>query len=208
MQERREPPTHAGDDAERALRSDEQVRQVVAGIVLRESGEAGDDRAVGEHRLKPGHVRPRRAVAQRAGTAGVAGDDAPDRARVSRREVEPGILVGGASGCVQRGEGDAGTDGDLAERAVDLADRGEAGERDDNLMIPGNAAPDETRVPALGHDRDVGAGTRGHHRRHLIGVRRSDDEPRPAAVAAGVVTLVSGAQVRIGEHVARAHSIR
>ncbi len=73
--------------------------------------------------------------------------------------------------------------------------------------MPRDSAANEPGVPALGHDRGAGPGTRAHHGGHLRGVRGAHDEPRPPDVAAGVVALIGGAQLRIGEDVARTHSV-
>ena len=94
---RRQLPAHARDDPESPLGADEQVREAVSGVVLREAREPRDDRAVGEHGFEPYHPGSRGPVPQRARTTGIAGDDATDRARVPRREIEPGVLVGRTS---------------------------------------------------------------------------------------------------------------
>ena len=43
---------------------------------------------------------------------------------------------------------------------------------------------------------------------HLGGVRRPHDEPRPPDVATGVVALVGGTQLRVGDDGARPHGVR
>ena len=69
-----------GDDAERALRADEQVLQVVAGVVLAQALEAVPDPPVGEHDLEAEHEVAGVAVAQDGRAAGIGREVAADAA--------------------------------------------------------------------------------------------------------------------------------
>ena len=108
---RMQPEHHAGDDAERALRADEHLRPVVAGVVLQHLVERAHHAPVGEHHLEAEHVAPRHAVAQHLVAAGVGGDVAADGAGAARAEVdaaEEAGLVGGRLDEVQRRAGERG----------------------------------------------------------------------------------------------------
>ena len=76
-----------GDDPERALGADEEVRQVVAHDVLGVPAAGADDLAVGEHDLEAQDVVARDAVLHAAQAAGVLGEVAADRAGL---EATPG----------------------------------------------------------------------------------------------------------------------
>ena len=71
-----------GDDAQRAFGADEQVLQVVAGIVLAQAAQAVPDTSVRQHHFQPQHQIARIAVAQHAVAAGVGGQVAADLAIV------------------------------------------------------------------------------------------------------------------------------
>ena len=89
---RHQPQHRRGDDAERAFGADEQVFQVVAGIVLLELVEIVEDAAVGQHHFEPERMRARDAVGDRGGAAGIGGKVAADGAGALRRQqlrIEP-----------------------------------------------------------------------------------------------------------------------
>ena len=77
-----------GDDAQGALRADEELLEVVAGVVLAEGGEGVEDAAVGEHRLQAQHRAVQAAVAQQAQAARVGGHVAAQLAAALGAEVE------------------------------------------------------------------------------------------------------------------------
>ena len=84
---RTQPQGRLGDDPERPLRPDEQVRQVVAHDVLRVPSAGADDRAIGEHDLEAEDVVARDAVLHAAQPARVLGQVAADRADLVARRV-------------------------------------------------------------------------------------------------------------------------
>ena len=78
---RREELQHrGGDDAERAFGADEELLQVVAGVVLAQAAQAVPDAAVGKHDLDAQRQLARVAEAQHRGAAGVGRQVAADRA--------------------------------------------------------------------------------------------------------------------------------
>mmetsp|Transcript_16768 Transcript_16768/g.48602 ORF Transcript_16768/g.48602 Transcript_16768/m.48602 type:complete len:398 (-) Transcript_16768:371-1564(-) len=85
----------ARDNAECALRPDEELLEVVPRIVFLESVEVIDDRAVSEDRLDAKHRAVQRAVAQEAQAARVGGNVAANVARALGAEVEGyGVALG------------------------------------------------------------------------------------------------------------------
>ena len=76
------------DDAERAFRADEQVSQVVAGVVLLQGLEAVPDAPVGQHHLEAEHQLARVAVGQHADAAGVGAEVAAELAAALRRQAQ------------------------------------------------------------------------------------------------------------------------
>ena len=82
-----EPQDDFGDDRQRAFRSDEQLRQVVADDVLDHLAAGADHFPGRQDGLEPEHVALRRAVLERARTAGALGDVAADHRLPQRRRV-------------------------------------------------------------------------------------------------------------------------
>ena len=76
-----------GDDAERAFRADEQIAQVVAGVVLAQRLEAIEHAAVGQHDFEAEHEVAHHAVAQDRGAAGVRRQVAAELAGAFRAEA-------------------------------------------------------------------------------------------------------------------------
>ena len=75
-----------GNDAERAFAAEEQLLQVVAGVVLAQALEAVPHAAVGEHDFESEYQVARVAVAQHRGAAGVGRQIAADGAAAFGRE--------------------------------------------------------------------------------------------------------------------------
>ena len=89
---RHQPQHRGGDDAERAFGADEQVLQIVAGIVLLQLVEVVEHAPVGQHHLEAERMRARDAVGERRGAAGIGREIAADRAGALRRQqlrIEP-----------------------------------------------------------------------------------------------------------------------
>ena len=84
------------DDAERALGADEQVAQVVAGVVLLELVEDVHHPAVGEHDFEPEHQVTGDPVGKGASAARIGGQDAADGAAAfgAERQREETIGLG------------------------------------------------------------------------------------------------------------------
>ena len=100
-----------GDDAERAFAADEQVAQVVAGVVLAQPAQAVPDLAVGGDDLEAEAQVARRAVAQHLRAAGVGRQIAADRATAFGRQAEREQQAGVGGRLLHRLQDAAGLDG-------------------------------------------------------------------------------------------------
>ena len=188
--------TARGDDAERALGADEEVLQVVAGVVLAQPAQPVPDAAVGQHDLEPEHLLAHVAVAQHLRAAGVGGDVAAHLAAAlggERQRKEPVVLRGHA---LQVGEDAAGLDGDGVVVEVDVA----------HAVHPRDVQHDLRAGARRARSRRTGSCCRacgtigvpvlaaGRHDRGDLGRRaRPDHRERPADVHAGPVDLPNAA---------------
>ena len=77
-----------GDDAQRAFAADEQIAQVVAGVVLAQATQALPDLALGRHHLQAQAQLAGIAVAQHRRAAGIGGQVAADGATALGRQAE------------------------------------------------------------------------------------------------------------------------
>ena len=130
-----------GDDAERPLGADEQVAEVVAGIVLAQLPEAVPHLAGGEHHLDAENQFARVAIGEHAGAAGIGRQVAADLARALRGERQRKQPVGDVGGGVGVGEHDAGLGGHRIARRVDLADPVQPRQRQHHLAAAARRAP-------------------------------------------------------------------
>ena len=78
----RQAQPHGSDDSEGALRSDQQLGKVVAGVVLDQAAEARDHRPVRQDRLHADHLGAHRPVPQHVQAAGVGGHHPAHRGAV------------------------------------------------------------------------------------------------------------------------------
>ena len=124
-----------GDDAERAFGADEQVLQVVAGIVLLQLVEIVQHAAVGQHHFEAERMRARDAVGDRRGAAGIGREIAADGAGAFRRQqlrIEP---VGRGRRFARALQRDAGLARHGVGDRIDLADLVEPRERQHDLAV-------------------------------------------------------------------------
>ena len=150
---RYEPQHRRGDHAQRAFGADEQVLQIVAGVVLLQLVEIVEDAPVGEHHLDAQYMGPRDAVSERLGAAGIGRKVAADGAGSFRRQQLRVEAIDRGGRLARALQGDAGLAGDGVRRRVDLADAVEARERQDDLIVEGDLPADEAGIAALRHDR-------------------------------------------------------
>ena len=139
-----------GDDAERAFGADENLAQVVAGVVLLQLREKIHDAAVGQHDLEPEHEIARDAVGQRAGAAGIGREIAADGAAAFRAERERKQPVDRGRRLLRFGQHDAGLAGHRVRCGIDLADPVEPREREDHSPSKGICPPTRPVLPPCG----------------------------------------------------------
>jgi hypothetical protein len=147
-----------GDDAERAFRADEQVLQVVAGVVLAQPPQALPDAPVGEHHFEPEAQIARRAIGDHADAAGVGRKVAADAARAFRRQAQREQPAGRGGRLLHRLERHAGLHRDRVVDGVEIADLVQPVERQHDF-VPGRRrrlAADQPGVAGLGDDADAG----------------------------------------------------
>ena len=131
-----------GDDADCAFCADEELFEVVAGVVFAEGGEVVEDGAVREDGLDAEDVAMEAAVAEEAEAAGVGGDVAADVAGAFGAEVE-GEDVGSFGEVVVCGfEDDAGVDDEGSGDFVEGADVVHSGHVDYDFVEDGDGASD------------------------------------------------------------------
>ena len=81
-------------DAECALRTDQQIAQIVPGVVLFQPSQPVPDAPVGEHRLEPKRQIPRIAVGEHGRASGVCREHAADHGAAFRGEAQREQAVG------------------------------------------------------------------------------------------------------------------
>ena len=185
---REELQHRGGDDAERALGADEELLQVVAGVVLAQAAQAVPDAAVGQHHLEPEHQLARVAVAQHVDAARVGREVAADLAAAlgGERERETGARPLG--GLLHRRQHAARLDRHGVVERVDRAHAVHARERSRPPRAAcrvGHRAAAQAGVAALRHDRDALARAQRHDASDLVGARRPHHAFRLPAVHAG-----------------------
>ena len=154
------------DHGERPLAAGQQPPDVVAGVVLRDAGQAAHDGAIGQDGLEAEELRAHRSVADDVHAAGVRGDHAADRGGVPGSQVDPDLPAGGSRGALDRRQGRARADGDLARARIDLADLVEPQQAEHDLAAARHRSADEAGVAALRDD------ARSRRRRRPAGSRR------------------------------------
>ena len=88
---------------------------------------------------------------------------------------------------------------------IEVGQRIEPAQAENQFTIVRNAPADETGVPALWHDRRRGGGTGGQHGGHFLSAGGAYHGERSATEAAGPIDLVPRHQIRVGEDVFAAH---
>jgi hypothetical protein len=171
-----------GDDAKRAFGADQQVREIVAAIVLLERRKPLIEAAIGEHRLDPLDEAAHRAEAQHLGAAGVGRDESADRCRSPGAQGERETAAGGGGGIMQLGKDHAclahrdiggGVEGADAVHPPQGKDQGVA-------RLVRRRPADHRRVAALRHQRHALRRAKRDQLGHIFPARRRQQGRGPA----------------------------
>ena len=182
-----------GDDAQRALRPDQQVREVVAGGGLARLRPGADDRAVRHHRLEREDVLSDGAVADGGGAGGAGGGHAAQRgigAGIDGEE-EPGV----AQVLVQALAGQAGLRGAEQVLGGDRKQPVHPREIEADAALDGEVLSFQRTGGAVGGDGRAGVGADLHDLRDLGGRLRVGHR---VGRGVGVVGLVLAVQAAVG----------
>ena len=155
------------DDAERALRADEQLLHVVSRVVLEHAVHGRDHGAVGQHGFEAQHRIARHAIADHAVAARIGGDAAADLRRTPRAQVhriEQAVLFRFVLHALQR---HAGFDRHRAPDRIDGFDAMHALERQRDFVRARHAALHQSREAAERYDRLPRCMAGREHARHF-----------------------------------------
>ncbi len=191
-------------EPERALGADEQVFQVVAGVVLAQAAQAVPQAAVGQYDLQAEAEFARIAIAQHLHSTGIGGEIAADGGGAFGGKREREEAAGAGGGFLHRSQRAAGFDGQGVVVGVDGANAVEAGEAHQHFAADGGGATTQARVAALRHNRNAGGGTGLHDSRNFFGSARLDYAKRLPGVTAAPVGAIRGNVEGGGENVRRA----
>ena len=197
-----------GDDAQRAFAADEQVAQVVAGVVLAQALEAVPDLALGRHHFQAQAQIAGIAIAHHLRAAGVGAQIAADRATAfggQRQREQQALLV---SQILQVLQNAAGFDGEGQIVLVDMAHGVQARQAEHDLLaaVVGGGAHGKPGIAALGHDLHAGCGAGLDHAGHFGRVAGAHHGQGLAVYALAPVLLVGG-QIAVGQHMGGAHNL-
>ncbi|MNS90839.1 hypothetical protein D3C72_1249050 [compost metagenome] len=170
------------DYAERALGADEQLLQVIAGVVLAQALQAVEHLTVGHDGLDAQHQVAHHAVAQDGGAAGVGRDDAADGGGAFGRkaEGEEAVLFLGQLLGLQQGDAGLQRHGVVQRRHVAHGAQLACGQQD---FAEGDLAADQAGAAALGHDGDAVAGADRDGLGRFLGRARLQQDGRLARPA-------------------------
>ena len=167
----------AGDDPQRAFGADEQVFQVIGGVVLDQGVERADHRAVGQHRLDPQHVVAHHAVTDHRIAAGIGRNPAADRRCAAPAPIDRKAQAVRFRRFLRRLHWDPGLDGHGPPHRIDRFDRTHPLERDLDVVRRAVRAVDQPGQPA-GRDHALPGGVAQlHHRAQFCRAGGADHGP-------------------------------
>ncbi len=195
-----------GDHAQGAFAADEEVAQVVAGVVLAQALEAVPDLALRIDDFEAQAELAGIAIAHDLGAAGIGAQVAADGAAAFGRQRQREQVALAFAALLQGLQNAAGLDRDGEVVLVDRTDGLHAAQVQHHLLARGvgRGAHDQAGVAALGHDGGAVGRTGLDDGRHLLGRGRAYHRQRLAVDAAAPVLFV-GAQVALGKHMGIAH---
>ena len=191
------------DHAERSLRPDEQLLQVVPGVVLAQSPQKVQHAAVREHDFQTEHRASQRPVSHEPQPAGVGADVAADLALPLRAEVQGDGQTVRVHSALQVLEHDASLGDHHPGAPVHGRHGAHVSQVDDHLVVHGDAPADQTRVPSLGdHGQTPGVAAR-EHAGYLPRGARQEQNLGPAAVLLHPVLVRGRERTRVDADFAR-----
>ena len=202
---RKQLEDRGGDDAERALGADEQLLQVVAGVVLAQAAQPVPYAPVGQHHLQPEHQLARVAVAQHVHAARVGRKVAADLAAALGRQRKRKQPIVPGSHALDLRQHAARFRGERIVERIDCADAVHPRQRNHDLgpRAGRHRAAAQAGISTLRNDAQAPPCGQAHRLRHFLGRTRPHDTQGLAAI---LPPPVGEKRVGIGtrEHVARA----
>ena len=148
----KEPEHSTRHNAQGALAADEELFQIVTGVVLEHFVQAGQHAAVGQHDLQSQHQGTHDPVAQHPHTAGIHGDAAAHRGRTARRQVQGEKQSSNGCSFLHLLQGRAGLDGHSVLGGVDLLHRRHPFQGQDQIAGRRLGRRHQVGAPAVGDD--------------------------------------------------------
>ena len=183
---------HARDDAQRAFRTDKELLEVVARVVLDHRAQHGQHRAVGQHHFQPQHLLAHHAVLQHAVAARVGGHIATNLAAAARAQVHAkhqACLDGGLLHSLQGGPGLHLHHGGAG---VDVFDRVHALQRNGYAAFHRYGTTGQAGQAALGHHGHAVRVAQAQRSADFFGAARAHQGPRRHGGRAAPVGVVAG----------------
>ena len=145
-----------GDDPERAFGADENMTQIVAGVVLLELRKKVHDAAISQHNLEPQHEIARNTVGHGTRAARIGGKISADGAAAFGSQRKRKQAVDCHCGLLRFRQHHAGFAGHCVRSRIDFPNFVEPRQRKDQLAIEGDLAANQPGVAALRHQRGLG----------------------------------------------------
>ncbi len=182
----------AGDDAERAFGADEEVAQVVAGIVLLQPAQPVPDLARRQHDFEAEAELAHVAIGKHRRAAGIGREIAADPAgafRAERQRKQPAMRFGRL---LDLGKNAAAIGDDHVCHRIDVADPVHPFERQDDigLALARRLAADKAGIAGLRHDRGAGFAGKLQDCRDFLDVGGLQQQRRGAMIEPAVLDQV------------------
>ena len=188
-----------GDHAERAFGADEQVLEVVSGIVLLQLVEAVPDPAVGERHFEAEHEVARDAVGKRGDAAGIGREIAADGAAALGAERQREQAAGAGGRVLRPREQHARLAGHGVRCRVDLADTVEPAQRQHDLAFERDLPAHQPGIAALRHDRRADLVRERQDRRHFADRARAQHHGGAPVIKAALLDQIAFLLRRVGD---------
>jgi hypothetical protein len=164
--------------AQRPLRPDEQLLQVITSVVLYDLRPQVEHLAVRQHCLEPEDVRAEGTVLDHVLPAGVGRGVAADHAGALSAQVERGLAALCLEELIESLEDHSRLDSSDRAHGVELLDTVHVSEAEDDLVKDRDAATDETGVTALRDDCQFALVAVLEYLRHLLRILRAEEQLR------------------------------